>query len=224
MHRLNFLTNALMIRNALCRPRFRFFFQQVPLLCYFSFVFMVSDRSNNIQSSALKTLHAVKLRENMCCHTETEDVEHMCCHTESEVADQTCCLTHSGYTDFTRQTSHSTDPMMLGVWQGSHRNSIVVGWLFNIPATCLGISGTDLLSFICCHTKTDVADQTFHLIQSQYTDTGPTSHSTDPIAPGAWQSRHWECQFLCHWYHLTWKNPGASKIWTSDHPLLRQMP
>ena len=26
-----------------------------------------------------------------------------------------------------------------------------------------------------------VADQTFHLTQSQYTDTGPTSPSTDPM-------------------------------------------
>ena len=39
----------------------------------------------------------------------------------------------------------------------------------------------------CCHAETEVADQRFHLTQSQYTDTGPT---TDPIAPGAWQSSH----------------------------------
>ena len=38
---------------------------------------------------------------------------------------------------------------------------------------------------ICCHTETEVADQTFHLTQSQYTDTGPTSPSADPITPGA---------------------------------------
>ena len=37
----------------------------------------------------------------------------------------------------------------------------------------------------CCHTEIEVADQTFHLTQSQYTDTGPTSPSTDPITPGA---------------------------------------
>ena len=36
---------------------------------------------------------------------------------------------------------------------------------------------------ICCHTEIEVAEQTFHLIQSQYTDTGPTSPSTDPITP-----------------------------------------
>ena len=35
----------------------------------------------------------------------------------------------------------------------------------------------------CCHTETEVADQTFY--QSQYTDTGPTSPRADPITPGA---------------------------------------
>ena len=29
--------------------------------------------------------------------------------------------------------------------------------------------------FTCCHTETEVADQTVHLTQSQYTDNGPTS-------------------------------------------------
>ena len=46
-------------------------------------------------------------------------------------------------------------------------------------------------NFTCCHTEIEVADQPFHLTQSQYTDTGPTSHSADPITPGAWQGNHW---------------------------------
>ena len=37
----------------------------------------------------------------------------------------------------------------------------------------------------CCHTEIEVADQTFYLTQSQYSDTGPTSPSADPITPGA---------------------------------------
>ena len=45
-------------------------------------------------------------------------------------------------------------------------------------------------SLTCCHTEIEVADQTFHLTQSQYTDTGPTSPSADPITPGAWQGSH----------------------------------
>ena len=41
-------------------------------------------------------------------------------------------------------------------------------------------------NFTCCHTDMEVADQTFHLIQSQYTDTRPTCPSTCTIMPGTW--------------------------------------
>ena len=50
-------------------------------------------------------------------------------------------------------------------------------------------------NFTCCHTEIEVADQTFYLTQSQYTDTGPTSPSADPITPGAWQGIHWSANF-----------------------------
>ena len=61
-------------------------------------------------------------------------------------------------------------------------------WLLNVPATCECISGTDLLNFDCCHTEIEVADPTFHLTQSQYTDTRLTSPSTDPITSGTWHT------------------------------------
>ena len=48
---------------------------------------------------------------------------------------------------------------------------------------------------MCCHTAIEVADQTFYLPQSQYTDTGPTSPSADPVMPGAWQDSHWSTNF-----------------------------
>ena len=75
-------------------------------------------------------------------------------------------------------------------------------------------------NFTCCHTEIEVADPTFYLTQSQYTDTGPTSPSADPVTPGAWQGSHWECQFLSHWYDLTPKksqrkrdsNSGSSAL------------
>ena len=50
-------------------------------------------------------------------------------------------------------------------------------------------------NFMSCHTEIEVADQTFYLTQSQYTDTRPTSPSTDPITPGAWQGSHWSANF-----------------------------
>ena len=49
-------------------------------------------------------------------------------------------------------------------------------------------------NFTCCHTEIEVADQTFYLTQSQYTDTGPTSSSADPITPGASQGSHWSAK------------------------------
>ena len=75
-------------------------------------------------------------------------------------------------------------------------------------------------NFTCCHTEIEVADPTFYLTQSQYTDTGPTSPSADPITPGAWQGSPLECQFLSHWYDSTPKkssrkldsNPGPSAL------------
>ena len=53
---------------------------------------------------------------------------------------------------------------------------------------------------------TEVAVQTFHLTQSQYTNTRPTSPSTDPITSGAWQGSHWSANFLL----TVWLNPEKS--------------
>ena len=50
-------------------------------------------------------------------------------------------------------------------------------------------------NFMCCHTEIEVADQTFYLTQSQYTDPGPTSPSADPITPVTWQGSHWSANF-----------------------------
>ena len=55
-------------------------------------------------------------------------------------------------------------------------------------------------SCTCCNSEIDVADPTFYLTQSQYTDTRPTSPSTDPMMPGAWQGSRFECQFLSQWF------------------------
>ena len=50
-------------------------------------------------------------------------------------------------------------------------------------------------NFTCCHTEIEVAHPTFYLTQSQYTHTGPTSPSADPITPGAWQGSHRSANF-----------------------------
>ena len=79
-------------------------------------------------------------------------------------------------------------------------------------------------NFTCCHTQIDVADPTFYLTQSQYTYTGPTSPSADPVTPGAWQGSHWSANFEVTGMTRPRKNPGASGIRTRDLPLSWQTP
>ena len=79
-------------------------------------------------------------------------------------------------------------------------------------------------NFTCCNTEIEVADPTFYLTQSQYTDTGPTSPSADPITPGAWQGSHWSANFWVTGMTRPRKNPGASGIRTRDLPLSRWTP
>ena len=108
------------------------------------------------------------------------------------------------------------------------RSSGGVGWL----VVCLtsqqqaSISQGRICSdnFTCCHTEIEAADQTFHLTQLQYTDTGPTSPSADPITPGAWQGSHWSANFEVTGMTRPRKNPGASGIRTRDLPLSRRTP
>ena len=77
-------------------------------------------------------------------------------------------------------------------------------------------------NFTFCHTEIKVADQTFYLTQSRYTDTAPTNPSADPITPGAWQRRHWSANFFSLWHDSTRKNPhGASGNQAPDLPLSR---
>ena len=106
--------------------------------------------------------------------------------------------------------------------------SLFVGWLL----ACLtsqqqaSVSQGRICSdnFTCCHTEIEVADPTFYLTQSQYTDTGPTSPSADPITPGAWQGSHWSANFEVTRMTRPRKNPGASGIRTRDLPLSRLTP
>ena len=72
----------------------------------------------------------------------------------------------------------------------------------------------------CCHTKMEVADQTFSLTQSHYTDTGSTSPSADPMTLGPWQGSHWSPNYeVMVWIHpeksprRKWEaNPGSAPL------------
>ena len=72
---------------------------------------------------------------------------------------------------------------------------LLVGCLTSQQQVSVSQGRTCSDNFTCCHTEIEVADQTFYLTQSQYTDTGPTSPSADPITPGAVQGSHWSANF-----------------------------
>ena len=76
-------------------------------------------------------------------------------------------------------------------------------------------------NFTCCHTEIEVADPTFHLTQSQYTDTGPTSPSADPITPGRVATG---VPIFKSLVTRPRKNPSTSGIRTRDLPLSRRTP
>ena len=77
----------------------------------------------------------------------------------------------------------------------------------------------------CCHTEIEVADPTFYLTQSQYTDTGPTSPSADPITLGAWQGSPWSANFLVTGMTRPRKKKTVARgIRTTDLPLSRRTP
>ena len=67
-------------------------------------------------------------------------------------------------------------------------------------------------NFTCCPTEIEAADQTFYLTQSQYTDTGPTSPSADPITPGAWHTRKDEISFFDNIYSKDGIRPDTAQI------------
>ena len=94
------------------------------------------------------------------------------------------------------QSKLATSPSHGTLTSGHPVLALFLYWMINVPATA-SVSQGRICSdnFTCCRTETEVADPTFHLTQSKYTDTGPTSPIADPIMPGAWQGSHWSANF-----------------------------
>ena len=128
------------------------------------------------------------------CQQREKPISHncSCCHTERDIARQTCHLTQSQYFN-TGPTSPSTDPITQGAWQGSHWSVSFYVTGMTRPRKISVQAGFEPGIFRSRggHTKRKTADQTFHLTQPQYRNTGPTSPSADPVTPGAWQGSHW---------------------------------
>ena len=143
--------------------------------------------------------------------------KYTCCHTEIDVADQALYLTQANCSD-TGPTSHSANPETPGA-------CLFVGCLTSQQHASVSQGRICSENFTCCHTEIEVANQTFHLTQSQYTDTGPTSPSAVPKSAGAWQGSH-----SCSSFEVSGMsrrriyNPVASGIGTRDLPLSRRTP
>ena len=71
------------------------------------------------------------------------------------------------------------------------RICLFVACLMSQQHACVSQGRISTDNFTCCHTEIEVADPTFYLTQSQYTDTGLTSPSAYPIMPGVWQGSLW---------------------------------
>ena len=95
------------------------------------------------------------------------------------------------------ETGRTTRVMMVAMRKRSlrTRNCLLVGCLTSQQQASVSQGRICSDNFTCCHTEIEVADPTVYLTQSQYTDTGPTSPSADPITPGAWQGSHWSANF-----------------------------
>ena len=68
-------------------------------------------------------------------------------------------------------------------------------WWFSLAMGFSGWPTVVEIPVVFFQIELEVADQTSYLTQSQYTDTGLTSPSTDPIMPGSWQGSHWSANF-----------------------------
>ena len=133
----------------------------------------------------------------------------------------TCAVVRSFIESKTRlRTSASLRKFPTTLWCIRAQVCLLVGWLTSQQQASVSHGRICSNKFTCCHTEIEVAYPTFHLTQSQYTDTGSTSPSADPITPGAWQGSHWSANFSTHWYDSTPKksrrkrdsNPGSSAL------------
>ena len=70
-----------------------------------------------------------------------------------------------------------------------HLIVVVISWLIWCPSSTHSVSLGQIYSdkCTCSHTKMQVANQTWFLTPSQYTDTWMIIPGSDPVMPGAWQ-------------------------------------
>ena len=89
-------------------------------------------------------------------------------------------------------------------------------WLLNVPVSQGQIYCDHSM---CCHTETEVTDQTCYPTQSQHTDTSPTSPSTEPITPGTRQGSHNRASFDVS--GKTWPGKARTELVSQSRPRMQ---
>ena len=117
---------------------------------------------------------------NKCIHVKSSQMIYLSIFTEicNISWRNPCTLKMYILTTMKRSCTSVGQGWFVGCLKSQQQASVSQGWICSD-------------NFMCCHTEIQVADLTFYLTQSQYTDTGLTSPSTDPITPGTWQGSHW---------------------------------
>ena len=136
-------------------------------------------------------LTSCPLHDHCLMHTHVPDCRNVkCTHFNSDAA-------NGANLSVISVSLERSQPHQLGYFSGRTGLfvELFVGWLASQQHASVSQGRICSDNLTCCHTEIEVADQTFYLTHSQYTDTGPTSPSADPITPGAWQGCHWIANF-----------------------------
>ena len=107
----------------------------------------------------------------------------------------TLCDLHCSPTQHLRTTKARTFQQQERRKKKSMRVVVVVGCFMSQQHVSVSQGQICSDKFTRCHIEIEFADQTFYLPQPQYTDTGPTSPSTDPVTPSVWQGNQWSTNF-----------------------------
>ena len=176
-------------------------------------------KTSQRHSCAIHQTHPTTLKVSWyyCCvihttHSTTLQVSwYYCCaihqtySTTLQVSWYYCCAIHQTYST-TLQVSwyycwvvdqtHSAANLVMPMLCNAVMNSLFVGCFTSQQQASVSQGRICSDNFTCCHAEIEVADQTFYLTQSQYTDAEQTSPIANPITPGAWQGSHWSANFL----------------------------
>ena len=103
------------------------------------------------------------------------------------------------------------------------RLSLPVGCVTRQQYSCVSRRRICSDNCTCCHNEIGVVDQACYLTEIQYTDTRPTSPSTDPVTPGARKAAT-RVPTLSQWYGSSLVSPRGKRGPNPGPPLWNRTP